>query len=1046
MKYMKNIRVMTLVTVLLLVLAGTRASANKPIIYVVDLRYTESLSKPECYDIRHSAVCVQGLVNRESPRVFLTLSDADAKWLDRIREPGGLCEGWEVRYLTFQQLFTFFRHYIRGVIFYDPDPSTGTISTSLVATSAAGVENAIALRKDASSSTYGYLINTLKLPVIIDLSGKFTGTGTIWGTSTPSTGSAKCDAYIWAKEKYIDTGKCNPTVLMYTLDLIGIEQDSRAFSQLANLDYGVSQKGFCFELSPWGDEEPSDDLYQPLGTDLNTFKTILNACNQQTGKGKMIKVCGFPNWYVKYTNYANVGGTHTPVATEWQIVSLCSAYNAYMEADAPSPNNVDNASFYAGLLPAFESRHYVQNPPPTYNDMVARGLIDSSGNVVNGNYLALYLCDYDQASWVLYVLANNGGVYDDPTKQYVYCNWGVDPNAMDRVCVAVDYMYRHKTSKDFFVGWDSGAGYVNPTQLYGTRDPSGYPSGVDLWQKHCTKYYRALDYSITGWVFDGAYTTTTTDCSNYARFSGDGLGVWSSISFSNPMLQNNVPLSKASNSIIDYSSGVHFSWYRMNAQKSPTYLKSITDSYASSGHNHQFLDAYTYYYLLRYYLGGSNNYREAWVNENTPRIMQCGQKYTVNVTVRNDGWDTWSSADAYRLAYAIVNQNVTPVSSDYDSRGRFMIPSGVSVAPGQSTTFTVSVIAPSTPGTYDLYYDMVQDGHTWFSAKNNLECKKTVIVANDPMSIDTDGDGTPDVVEQAGGDLYWHAGDNYALGPTLPSMPTDIGAFTNSTSIRFNWSAASDSRFNVVGYYCRVGTTPGGNDVFDGYVDNVCYKLISGCVNGRTYYCSVQAVNDAGYVGSWCTSDGITVDTGMPGTPGIPVDEGLVTGSQSVTFKWTPATDTLSGINSYNCRIGTYSGGSDVFSGNVGNVLTKTISVNYGSRYYCSVQAKDNAGNVGSWSISSDGILVMKDAGAGINYVKTLQDSSAVGLIAKKVTAIFGDCIYVEEPDRSSGIRVIVPSLPANITLGSAVDIIGSVYTNAGQRYVSASAIQISME
>ena len=66
---------------------------------------------------------------------------------------------------------------------------------------AAGVEGGIAVRKDATAgSMYNYLVNTKGLPVLIDLTGKFTGTGTIWQTSTPSTGSAKCDAYIWAKE------------------------------------------------------------------------------------------------------------------------------------------------------------------------------------------------------------------------------------------------------------------------------------------------------------------------------------------------------------------------------------------------------------------------------------------------------------------------------------------------------------------------------------------------------------------------------------------------------------------------------------------------------------------------------------------------------------------------------------------------------------------------------------------------------------------------------------------------------------------------------
>lgn len=1041
-----NALIIIFIIIILEALSGTYALADKPVIYYVDLRYAMDLSMSEFYDIRHTAVCLQGLVNRESPRVFFAFCYNDeVKWLNRIQETGGFCEGWEVRTITYQQLFTIFRHYIKGLVLYDADTTSGVSSTSLVATTAAGVEDGIALRKDPSSSTYDYLVNTLKLPVIIDLSGKFTGTGTIWGTSTPSTGSAKCDAYIWAKQKYLDTGKCDPTVLMYTLDLYGLTYENRFLSQLPNLDYAVSRKAFCFELSPWGDEAPNDDPNQPIGTDLNTLKTILDACNQQTGKGQMIKLCGFPNWPLKYTNYESVGGSHEPVATEWEFVKVLTAYNAYMEADAASPSWIMNSSFYAGLLPGMDGRHYVQNPAPTYDDMVSRGLITSAGSVPSGNYVMIGMGDYDQASWVMDILANDGGKYDDTARQYVYCNWAVDPNAIDRASVAMDYMYRHKTDHDFFIAWDSGAGYINPAQLFGSRNPSGYPSGVDIWQKHCAKYYRYLDYSISGWLLDGNFSTTSESCSNYTPFSGDGIGVFPSANFSTPCLNDNVPVSKGNDSyIINYSSGVHFQWYRMTPMASPTDVKSLVDSYASSGHNHRFLDAYTYNYLLRYYLGGSNNYRETWVNDTTPRIMKSGQTYSVNVTVRNDGWDTWSEAGGYRLAYAIVDKNAVPSCTDYDSRGRFLIPSG-NITPGQSVAFTVNVVAPSTPGTYDLYYDMVRDGTTWFKEQNNLECKKTIIVASNPMSVDTDSDGTPDITEEAEGTLYWHVGDRYALGPVLSAAPADSGTYTNSTSLRFTWSAATDTKYNVVGYYCRVGTTPGASDLYSGYLGNVRYTTISGCVNGRTYYCGIQAINDAGYSGPWYTSDGITVDASAPSVPAAPSDGGLVTYSPSITFNWLPSTDTLSGVESYNCRIGTFYGGSDVFSGNVGNVLSKTITGVYGKKYYCSVQAKDYAKNISSWSTSSDGILLLANASDSIGNMKALPDQSAVGLLSKKVTAIFNNCLYIEEFDRTSGIRVVMSSIPASIQVGSLVDLTGNLLTNAsGERYISASAIQIS--
>ena len=229
---------------------GGAASGSVPTIYHLDLGYTSGLSENDRYDVRHVAVCLQGLANREAPRVFLTFfSDYETVWLDRLRESGGMSEGWDLQELTLDDYLTVFMKYADGVVLYDPDPDTGVISSSLVATTVAGVENGIAVRKDTSAgSMYNYLVNDpdgLQLPVLVDLTGKFTGSGTIWQTSTPSTGSAKCDAYIWAKEKYIDTGKCDPTVLMYTLDLFGLKMeiegkmgDDRR-TQLSNLDYGV---------------------------------------------------------------------------------------------------------------------------------------------------------------------------------------------------------------------------------------------------------------------------------------------------------------------------------------------------------------------------------------------------------------------------------------------------------------------------------------------------------------------------------------------------------------------------------------------------------------------------------------------------------------------------------------------------------------------------------------------------------------------------------------------------------------------------------------
>jgi hypothetical protein len=491
----------------------------------------------------------------------------------------------------------------------------------------------------------------------------------------------------------------------------------------------------------------------------------------------MIMSCGFPNWPVKYSD--SVGGLYNGGHLEATTVMLLSAYNAYMSADG---GNFCNASFYAGLLPGFKSRRYVQNPAPTYDDMVSRGLIDGSGNVVPGNYIMVAHGDYDGASGILYRLA--GQRYDDPVRGERYMNWAVNANEIERVSVAIDYIYRNKSAKDFFVAGDSGCGYVYPHKFHGARTPSGYPDCIDIWQKHNSKYHRLMDYSITGWIHSGYLgdKLSLTDCFTYAPFSGDGFVLNDDTPTElSEGLANNAPYiicdapwvaTLEPNEVINYPSGVYFATYHLPFWY-PNEMKDFEDEVIALGNNHRFLDAYTFFYLFRYYLGGNNDYRTTWVSDTIPRIMAAGQTYSVTATVRNDGWDTWSESALYRLGYSVVPAGSSPFYS------RAYLPSEVNVPPGQSWTFSFDIVAPATNGTYELYLDMVHEGQCWFQGKNNLEWKKEIIVAVDEADVDTDSDGCPDVTEENLGLLYWHPDDRFAPDISCDGIVdlTDIAVF-----------------------------------------------------------------------------------------------------------------------------------------------------------------------------------------------------------------------------------------------------------------------------
>jgi spore coat protein CotH/uncharacterized membrane protein len=97
-----------------------------------------------------------------------------------------------------------------------------------------------------------------------------------------------------------------------------------------------------------------------------------------------------------------------------------------------------------------------------------------------------------------------------------------------------------------------------------------------------------------------------------------------------------------------------------------------------------------------------------FVDQSVPTTMTAGQTYAVSVTFRNTGSTTWTEAGGYRLA----SQN--PQDSMTWGMNRVALPPGSSIAPGQDATYTWSVTAPATPGTYDFQWQMRQSGVEFF--------------------------------------------------------------------------------------------------------------------------------------------------------------------------------------------------------------------------------------------------------------------------------------------------------------------------------------------
>jgi len=94
------------------------------------------------------------------------------------------------------------------------------------------------------------------------------------------------------------------------------------------------------------------------------------------------------------------------------------------------------------------------------------------------------------------------------------------------------------------------------------------------------------------------------------------------------------------------------------------------------------------------------------VGQSVPAYMDAGYSYLVSVTMQNNGANTWTQAEGYRLGSQNPPDNYTWGLS------RVGLPA--SVSPGGQVTFNFYVTAPYSSGLYDFQWRMVQDGVEWF--------------------------------------------------------------------------------------------------------------------------------------------------------------------------------------------------------------------------------------------------------------------------------------------------------------------------------------------
>ncbi len=485
--------------------ADKKLTYDKNTLYYLDLHTVireaknAGVSDRVLFDAVNLVVTIQGIVNQNGAHLYIDFirneytyeplgldaasqakvaCNPDKFWFDELRRDGGALAKKSVQ--TIQSIggtAELFKAFISGAVIWD-----ATVPATMnVASTVAGIEKLVPFRYDQESGVYDWFIRQKQMfPVKRNLYRLFDGTGTVPDTRIPSSGSRKCDAYLWAKALYLDTGKTHPTLMMYANDGYSWNRRSIVYDlenvMLANRDYYIAEKAFFMDLSPIEGQVPNDDRTQPPGTDYQTLCAILKKQNERAG-GKVITIGGFIPWWIKYTDAQLSSGAPNCIEAEWASAYLFSRYYAQMDADASK--GFANCSVFR-LVPM--QKQYTQN---------TKTVKRTPEN--NKHYLLFCMTDYDSAAMLGSYMPR---FYTDRRRGDVPLAWSFNSCLADRIPHVIDYMYRCKTENDYFVMGDNGTGYLSPEALTDKDRPAGLNGSAASWIAHNKKENARFDLDI----------------------------------------------------------------------------------------------------------------------------------------------------------------------------------------------------------------------------------------------------------------------------------------------------------------------------------------------------------------------------------------------------------------------------------------------------------------------------------------------------------------------------------------------------------------------
>lgn len=500
------------------------------------------------YDTLIFLSSLQGIVNKDKPQLYLIHHPTDQFWLNTYQEtdqPYGWLDQTSLVILPdFEAVLNTFGPEIDGLVEWE----AAVPATLNVATTIAGVEGWPIVRQGSALS------ETLLAhwPIRESLAGRF---------------ADNISAYQWAVETYLQTGRVDFTLLAYIEDGRPAVQYQRGKLTRGGVyalerDYVVQRGGFAFDLSPWADEAPEEAAM---------MAQIVQAARQEAGL-KLIKVWGFIPWYEKYAAEPGAGGSHHPVDGEWESTWLFSYYAGYLQGgggDAWGAAMANVSVHRFGPKP-----EPVDAPqPPSKTELIERGYL-LPDETVNPDltFVLFYVGDYDLVHPTQVGLAGwERSTWVEAGRGQIPLAWGINPGMEEEIPAIMAYMLATRTSQDYLVGANSGAGYINPQGLSRRYRQQ--------WLTRSAEYYKKYGITVQGFLLNGrGYNLPPEWVSRFAQIAPDGIiSPWYEIEGDYPRLVNGtpyfgMPTETLGDSVPGSAQNVHTVYRRMLLEEKPMFL------------------------------------------------------------------------------------------------------------------------------------------------------------------------------------------------------------------------------------------------------------------------------------------------------------------------------------------------------------------------------------------------------------------------------------------------------------------------------------------